>query len=196
MKLDGLIKRVVGLLAGDRQYQDWVIALLDLRPGDSVLEIGCGPSAAMRRILKTRRGVSVIGADDCAAAVDAAWRRNAPAVRAGRAMLLQTDIAGGLPAFKAPLTRAVAVNVAMAPARWAAVLQAVRAVLVPGGKIALAAMPRAKGATAADALRLGNELRAYLTAAGFTAVKLHEKPDPSPAVCVTAVVPPPAVKKR
>ncbi len=185
-----ILRRVAGMLTGDREYHDWVIALLDLRPGDSILEIGCGPAAAMRRILKTRRDVTVVGADDSAAAVDAAWRRNARAVRTGRAMLLQADITGGLPAFKAPLTRAVAVDVALSPARWAAVLQAVRAALVPGGKIALAALPRAKDATAADALRIGKELRGHLAAAGFTAVKLHEKTlHPAAAVCATAVVP-------
>jgi cyclopropane fatty-acyl-phospholipid synthase-like methyltransferase len=190
MDFGRIIKQVAGMLTGRREYHDWVIALLDLRSGDSVLEIGCGPGAAMRRILKKHRDISVVGADDSAAAVDAAWRRNARAVRKGRAMLLQADIAGGLPAFRTPLTRAVAVDVVLPPERWVAVLRAVRAALAPGGRIALAAMPRAKDATAADALLIGKDLRSHLAAAGFAAVKLHEKTlYDSPAVCVTGVVP-------
>lgn len=103
------IGRFAGRLlgGGDRALHDWVIALLDIRPGDTILEIGCGPEAAMKRILKTRKNVSVVGVDALETAIEQAGRKNARAIRAGRAMLVRTDIARGLPAFAAPFARAV-----------------------------------------------------------------------------------------
>jgi cyclopropane fatty-acyl-phospholipid synthase-like methyltransferase len=186
------IGRFAGRLlgGGDRALHDWVIALLEIRPGDTILEIGCGPGAAMKRILKTRKNVFVVGADASGEAIGEAWRRNARAIKAGRAMLVRTDIARGLPAFAVPFARAVAVNAALPDDKAADILKAVRKALAPGGKIAVAVRPPEKEASEAYVRLLGKELRRQLEAAGFATVRLHEKTlVSSAAVCVTGVNP-------
>ncbi len=188
----GLLRKFAGYLPGGgmRALHDWVIALLDVRPGDSILELGCGPAAAMPRILKTCKGVFVVGADASAGAIGQAWDKNARAVRSGRAMLVHTDIAHGLPSFEVPFARAVAVNNALPDERAAAALKVVRRAMAPGGKIAVAVQPRDKEATEADARRIGKVVRRQLEAAGFATVRLHEKVLASgAAACVTGVNP-------
>jgi cyclopropane fatty-acyl-phospholipid synthase-like methyltransferase len=186
-------KRLAGVwhrLGGDRRLLDWVLALLEIQTGDRVIEIGCGPQSAMGRILRVQRQVYVVGVDVSEEAVALAGEKNTRAIRQGRAMLIQTDIAGGPPAFAAPFTKAVAVNAGNFWGRPVATLAAVMRVMTPGGKIAVAVQPREKEATAADALRLGKELRGHLTAAGFAAVRLTERNlPPAAAVCVTGMVP-------
>ena len=185
--LAGVWHRLVG---GDRKLHDWLLALLEIQPGDRVIEIGCSPASAMRRILRVHRQVQVVGVDVSKEAVMLAGEKNARAIRQGRAMLIQTDIAGGLPAFAVPFTKAVAVNAGNFWGRPVATLAAVMSVMAPGGKIAVAVQPMDKDATEAEALRLGKELRDHLGAAGFVAVKLAEKSlPPAAAVCVTGVVP-------
>lgn len=182
---------------GDRKLHDWVLTLLEIQPGDRVIEIGCSPVSAMRRILRVQRQVYVVGVDVSEAAVMLAGEKNARAIRQGRAMLIQTDIAGGLPAFAAPFTKAVAVNAGNFWGRPVATLAAVMTVMAPGGKIAVAIQPQEKEATDADALRLGKELRSHLSAAGFASVRLTEKAlPPAAAVCVTGVVPAGAAGKE
>lgn len=185
------IGRLLG--GGDRALHDWVLALLEIRPGDTVLEIGCGPGAAMKRIVTTRKDVFVVGVDASGEAVGAAWQKNTRAIKAGRAMLVQTDIARGLPAFAAQFARAVAVNAALPNDKAADILKIVRKSMAPGGKIAVAVRPTEKEASEAYVRLLGKDLRRQLEAAGFATVRLHEKVlGHSAAVCVTGVnqVPP------
>lgn len=186
------IGRFAGRLlgGGDRALHDWVLALLEIRPGDTILEIGCGPDAAMKRIVKTRKDVFVAGVDALETAIEQARRKNARAIRAGRAMLVRTDIARGLPAFAAPFARAVAVNAALPDDKAADILKVVRKALAPGGRIAVAVRPTEKEASEAYVRLLGKELRRQLEAAGFATVRLHEKVlGSSAAVCVTGVNP-------
>ncbi|MDT8901998.1 SAM-dependent methyltransferase [Anaeroselena agilis] len=194
-----LIHRYAGRLlgGGDRALHDWVLAQLDIRPDDAILEIGCGPDAAMKRILKAHKGVFVVGVDASADAVGEAWRKNARAVRAGRAMLVQTDITRGLPAFAAPFARVVAVNAPLPDDRAADIFKAARAAMAPGGKLAVAARPPEKEASEAYVRLLGKEIRRQLEAAGFATVRLHEKTfGSSAAVCVTGVNPSPTAKGK
>lgn len=189
------IGRLMG--GGDRALHDWVLALLEVRPGDIILEIGCGPGAAMKRIVKTRKDVFVVSVDASATAIEHAWRRNARAVKAGRAMLVQTDIARGLPAFAVPFARSVAVNAALPDDKAAAILTVVRKAMAPGGKIAVAIRPPEKEASEAYVRLLGKDLRRQLEAAGFATVRLHEKVlGHSAAVCVTGVNPAPSGNKK
>lgn len=188
----GLWRRVAGHLpgGGNRALHDWVIAQLDVRPGDGILELGCGPDAAMHRILKTCKSIYVVGVDASADAVEQAWDKNRRAIRAGRAMLVQTDAARGLPAFAVPFARAVAVNATLPAKQAVAILRVVRRAMAPGGRIAIAVQPQDKEATEADARRIGKDIRRHLEAAGFATVRLHEKVlRPAAAVCVTGVNP-------
>ncbi len=186
------IGKFIGRLLGDgdRALHDWVLALLEIRPGDTVLEIGCGPRAAMKRIVTTYKDVFVVCVDASEEAAGEAWRRNARAIKAGRAMLVRTDIARALPAFAVLFARAVAVNAAIPDDKAADILKVVRKSLAPGGKLAVAVQPPEKEASEAYVRLLGKDLRRQLEAAGFATVRLHEKTlGSAAAVCVTGVNP-------
>jgi ubiquinone/menaquinone biosynthesis C-methylase UbiE len=183
----GFVGQLNGLLfayrPSNRRRNRWVVDLLDVRPADRVLEIGFGPGVAVAAL--ARRAGHVYGVDHSAVMVRQAGRRNAAAVRAGRVELVHASVAE-LPRFAEPLDAVMAVNtVGMWPDPIRQ-LTAVRRLLRPGGRIALASQPRCPGATAATTERAGRELRDQLVAAGFTDPQLETLPLSPPVACVLA----------
>ncbi|MDQ3930617.1 MAG: methyltransferase domain-containing protein [Chloroflexota bacterium] len=65
----------------------WTIAQLDLQPTDRVLEVGFGPGVGVEEVLKRVRAGFVAGVDFSETMVSEASKRNAEAIRAGRADL-------------------------------------------------------------------------------------------------------------
>lgn len=172
----------------------WVISQLEIRAADRILEIGCGPDMVMKNILKAHKDVFVAAVDHTPALIEQTWRKNARAIGGGRAMLIQTDAARGLPAFAVPFTKAVAVNAAILAERPAETIKTMRSAMVPRGKIVLAFEP---GDNGTDLRRLGREFRSQLAAAGFTSLWVNERTGgPASAVCITGLSPAPAGEAR
>ena len=67
-----------------------VVDRLDVRPGERVLEIGCGHGVAATYVLE--RGARLTGIDRSAKMIEASARRNATYVEAGRADFLVADL--------------------------------------------------------------------------------------------------------
>jgi ubiquinone/menaquinone biosynthesis C-methylase UbiE len=67
-----------------------VVDRLDLRPGDRVLEIGCGHGVAATYVLE--RGARLTAIDRSPKMIEAASRRNAAYVDAGTAEFLVADL--------------------------------------------------------------------------------------------------------
>ena len=164
----------------------WAADLLDLRPADAVIELGCGPGVAVAALAsKATKGI-VVGIDHSAVMIRQARRRNAAAVRAGRVRLIQTSVED-LHEAAGPFDAALAVNTVGMWPESVARLRDIGSLLRPGGKIALVSQPRCPGATAATSRAAADELASLLTKAGFTNHRVEMLDLDPPAACVLAV---------
>jgi SAM-dependent methyltransferase len=71
----------------------WAVDLMDPRPGDSILEIGCGPGAAAEVICSRLDRGKLFAIDRSESGVDRTRRRNQRHVDAGRLTVRQIDLA-------------------------------------------------------------------------------------------------------
>jgi SAM-dependent methyltransferase len=166
----------------------WAVQLLDVRPTDRVIELGCGPGVAIAA-LTTRaiRGL-VVGVDHSQVMIGQARRRNRAAIRAGRVRLIHTPVES-LAINDGPFNAALAVNtVGMWPDPTARLRELAR-LLRPGGRIALVSQPRCPGATAATSAAAADELAGLLTDAGFEHLRTEMLDLDPPAACVLGHVP-------
>ena len=183
----GVLGRVVGWVMGRRssnvRRSRWAVELLDLQPGDRLLEVGCGPGVAIAAAATS--GSTVVGVDRSAVMISQARRRNHRAVLAGR-VVLHTSRVEDLPTFDEPFDKALAVN---SVGHWddpIGGLTSLRRVLRSGGHIAVVTQPRTAAATAADSRAAADETVRLLGAAGFGEVRLETLDLDPPAVCAIA----------
>lgn len=133
----GWLGRIAGRFMLWTNKQDDVVDVLDVQPGDHVLEIGHGPGGLIRLIAERTDAASIRGVDPSPEMRDQAGRHNRKALRAGRVRLvLGTADRTGLP--DASVDRVVSVNnVAIWPDLDAAVGELHR-VVRPGGTAVIA----------------------------------------------------------
>jgi ubiquinone/menaquinone biosynthesis C-methylase UbiE len=129
--------RLAGRLMRLTNKQDDVIGVLDVQPGQDVLEIGYGPGGLIRLLAARTEAASIRGVDPSREMRDQARRHNRKDVRSGRVRLdLGTADRTGLP--DASVDRVVSVrNVAIWPDLEAGVSELHR-VVRPGGTVVIA----------------------------------------------------------
>jgi ubiquinone/menaquinone biosynthesis C-methylase UbiE len=71
----------------------WAVDVMDVQPGDHVLEIGCGPGAAAELICQKLVTGKLFAIDRSESGVDRTKRRCAQYVEAGRLTVRQIDLA-------------------------------------------------------------------------------------------------------
>ena len=71
----------------------WAVDLMDVRPDDNILEIGCGPGAGAQLICERLRTGRLFAIDRSESGVDRTKRRCAKHVEAGRLTVRQIDLA-------------------------------------------------------------------------------------------------------
>lgn len=71
----------------------WAVDLMDVQPGDNVLEIGCGPGAGAELICARLQTGKLFAIDRSESGVDRTRRRNQKYVDAGRLTVRQIDLA-------------------------------------------------------------------------------------------------------
>jgi ubiquinone/menaquinone biosynthesis C-methylase UbiE len=165
----------------------WAAQLLDVRPADRVLELGCGPGVAIAALATRATRGSVVGVDHSPVMIRQARRRNRAAIRAGRVRLVHTPVES-LSLGDGPYDAALAVNTI---GRWpdpVARLRELARLLRPGGRLALVSQPRCPGATAATSAAAAEELAALLTEAGFERLRTERLDLDPPAACVLGYV--------
>jgi ubiquinone/menaquinone biosynthesis C-methylase UbiE len=170
----------------NRRRNGWAAALLDVQPGEKVLEIGFGPGLAVAE-LSRRAGASghVHGVDHSEVMLRHATRRNAAAIEAGR-LTLSLGSAEDLP-LDGPFDAVLSVNSLGFWSEPAERLAELRRLLRPGGRIAIASQPRTPGATRKTSLDAAERITGLLRTAGFTQARTEILDLDPPVVCVLAV---------
>jgi trans-aconitate methyltransferase len=142
------------------------VEILDLRPDDAVMEIGCGRGVAAALICERLTQGRLLAIDRSATAVAAARECNADAVAAGRADFRHTALADVVPAGPGTYAKILAVNVNLfwtgpATRELAIVAQLLR----PGGQLVLCFEPP----PGVRSTRLRDTLLGNLRAVGYRA---------------------------
>jgi SAM-dependent methyltransferase len=153
----------------------WTLSLLDVQPGDRVLEVGFGPGLAIELVSKIVTQGFIAGIDHSDEMVKHATRRNSSGVHSGRIVLTQAS-ASNPPVFDAPFDKIFTINSIHFWNDPVACLENLRKLLRPGGVIAVTLQPRTRAATDATTAALGEEIAEKLRRAGYSRcdVKMRE----------------------
>lgn len=135
----GIIGRLGGLIMarGNEAANSEITALLDIRTGDRILEVGYGPGVLLQHLAEHTPAARVTGVDPSPVMRDMARHRCTAAIAAGRAdPRLGTATRTGLP--DAAFEHLVSVNNVMFWGDIPAGFAELRRVLRPGGSLAVA----------------------------------------------------------
>jgi cyclopropane fatty-acyl-phospholipid synthase-like methyltransferase len=168
----------------NRQRNLWTVDLLQLKPDDRIIEIGCGPGLALEACLAQAAAGEVVGLDHSRTMLDQARVRNAGASRDGR-LQLRLESLDELPLGLGPFDKLYSANVVQFLPDRAAAFRKIHALLKPNGIAATTYMPRSKNPSRAEALAMADEIEGHMKVAGFVGIRIEELPlRPVPAVCI------------
>jgi ubiquinone/menaquinone biosynthesis C-methylase UbiE len=133
---EGIVGRIGGrLMSLDRELPAWVLSLLDLRPSDSLLEIGPGPGVAVELAATRARRVVAVDASETMLAM--ARRRNRVQIESGRVELRLGSV-DDLPFDDDTFDASMAINCLHLWPDSVRGLKELARILRPGGRIAVA----------------------------------------------------------
>jgi ubiquinone/menaquinone biosynthesis C-methylase UbiE len=185
----GFLGQIAGLIMANRpsniKRNDWTVDLLELKPTDSVLEIGFGPGIALKKVSHIVTEGSIVGIDHSGTMLQQAGKRNADAIGQGLVKLYlgNLDI---LSQSKNTFDKIYSANVVQFWDNPKKNFLQLKDLLKTGGKIATTYMPRHNGATNADTKKKADEIVEYLWDAEFNNIQANERQCGS--VSVTCVI--------
>ena len=141
----------MGRLIGERMARQhlpetlWTVSVLDVARTDQVLDIGCGAGRAIELVAARVPDGHVCGIDLSHAMVRAAARRNAWAIRMGRAEVQWGDVAD-LPYADHSFAQVLSIHTLYFWTDPERVIAEIARVLKPGGRLALTLSPGKVGA--------------------------------------------------
>ncbi|GII04180.1 class I SAM-dependent methyltransferase [Planobispora takensis] len=161
----------------------WAVETLQVGPADRVLEIGCGRGVAAELVCERLTDGTIIAVDRSDKAIDAARRRNAANVAAGRAVFRVAALESS--DFEDDsFEKIFAVNVNLFWTRSpAAEIGLLRRWLAPGGGLYLFYEPPDAGRAGEIAAKVDSAVSAHGLA---TTVLTRRTSAPAPLVCVMA----------
>ena len=163
----GLLGRLGGVIMA-RMNADcgaWVAGLLEVRPGDAVLELGFGPGVIIQRLAGMAPSGRVAGVDQSQEMLAQASARNATAIQSKRVDLSCGSVED-LPFADNTFDKVIAINSMQVWPDAMLGLREVRRVMKPGARIAL-------GFTGYSGQQ-NSGLAETLTAAGFSEAQVVE----------------------
>jgi len=182
-----VVGAIMALRSSNKERSRWTLSLLDIKPTDRLLEIGFGPGFAIEQASRLATAGLVAGVDHSDVMVQQATRRNAGAMREGRVML-RLGSAADVPNFDQPFDKIYTINSIHFWEEPVECLKKLRALLKPGGLIAVTLQPRSQSATEASTRAIGDEVAEKLELAGFSQVRVEIKSlKPLPAACAIGV---------
>ena len=188
---EGTIGQLAGFIMANRpsniERNQWTVDLLSLGADDRLLEIGFGPGLAIEQASQIITDGLIVGIDHSEVMLRQAKKRNAIAIENGLVELYQGSLENLSP-YEKPFTKICSANVVQFWKDPVAEFSKLRSMLATGGAIASTYMPRHKNASNADGLNKANEIIANLEAAGFSNIRVEEKPmKPVSAISVLAI---------
>ena len=86
---EGLLVRLGGIILArsNRKFAEEIVAFLDVRASEKVLEVGFGPGVGVELLARSATGGSIAGIDPSEEMVAQATARNAVAIRTGSVVL-------------------------------------------------------------------------------------------------------------
>jgi len=124
----------------NRTCAAWVIELLQVRPGDKVIEVGFGPGVGIQLLTSSASAGYVAGVDPSKEMVAQATTRNKKAIENGRVDLRHASVAS-MPFADNSFDKALAINSMQVWPDAMAGLWEMRRVIKPGGEVALGFTP-------------------------------------------------------
>jgi ubiquinone/menaquinone biosynthesis C-methylase UbiE len=179
----GLFGRFIGdrMAKGNVYDAKWTVSLLGIRPASRVLEIGFGPGVSTQLASERANQGLVAGIDHSATMVQAARKRNADAVQAGRVELRQGE-ASSLPYADDTFDIAFSLHSIYFWRDPVSCLMELRRVLKPGGLLAITIQPKDKWdenrlkANDVMTFYFGRDLAPMIASAGFRDVRVEVPP--------------------
>lgn len=154
-KPSGLVGELAGwLMAKTNKANAWVVELVDVRPGDRVLEVGFGPGVAISLAAAQAGDGRVVGVEVSEVMLRQAQRRNRQAIQAGRVELRLGDV-HALPFADGAFTRAYSLHSLYFWRSLDVALAELHRVLTAGGRLVLAGRLHRPEASAFDPSRYG-----------------------------------------
>lgn len=157
---------------------NWGLSLLDIREGRTMLDIGCGGGATLRRLLKRSKGGMVYGIDISEESVVKARKVNAAVL--DKQVFVTQGSAEKLPYEDWKFDLVTAVETIYFWPNLPQCLQEVRRVLKPGGRFAVmveVADENSKWVTLVEGMKAYSpeQLKDLLADAGFVEIEVHRK---------------------
>jgi ubiquinone/menaquinone biosynthesis C-methylase UbiE len=137
--------RPQGLLGGlggrmmahaNREMNRWLVDLLEVREGESVLDVGCGPGVGIELLCAVTPAVRAVGVDPSHEMIVQAQARNQARIRSG-VVEIRAAPAHQLPISDVTFDAAMSINSLQVWPDPHAGLREIRRVLKPGGRIAI-----------------------------------------------------------
>ncbi len=179
-----LAGKIMAGRSSNRSRNIWTLELMQPKPADHILEIGCGPGFALERCATYVTEGRMVGLDHSDVMLAQARQRNRVTIVDGRMrLLLGTLEEASLAEDQFDLIYSV--NVVQFFRNSQEVFERILRLLKPGGRSFTTFMPRSKHANREAALDMARRVEGDMKSSGFIDLAIEELPlNPVPAVCI------------